>query len=180
MIFILGTLLAGVFGFLTSFAGVQTGVVPLFKGTAFAGICVIIVGIVILVGGIAVWLYKSGKFPSLSGVFAGQIAVLSNAGIITGGVLFGLWGGSLIGEYEIWNIVFSRFNQEVVAIFGALILTIESIIARWLCQNKGEDKDSTFGPSEKHQPEHGNYAKIESSFVRNNQRTLKGRDINNG
>lgn len=119
---------------------VANGYSVLLRGSAMSAIPVLFMSIVILILGIVVLQYKRGKYPRLSGIQASRVYFLAYAGTLSGLILLGIWGGTVVGEFAIWQIIFSRFNGEVLALISALILLICSVISVRFCQIDTNEK----------------------------------------
>ncbi|MDR0950126.1 MAG: DUF3180 family protein [Candidatus Ancillula sp.] len=148
---ILSLVVSLILGFGLSYYQISIGQTVLLRGGIGVTIMMAVFAVVVFILGILVWRYKKGKLPSLKGLTAYNILVLSQTAILAGEVLLGIYGGTLLGEFKVWDIVFNKFVPEIPSIIAAVVLIISGAFALWMCHiNPPKDfevKDKSYSES---------------------------------
>jgi hypothetical protein len=101
---------------------------------------VLVIAVGVLVAGFLVLAHKRRKLH-LESLISARIYTLGVAGVISGLALLGLWGGCMLGEFQIWSIVLGGFTAEHLAVLSALVLILCSSVTIWNCRVEEEDDD---------------------------------------
>jgi hypothetical protein len=126
-----------------SYMQVSYGQTPLFRGTLISVVLVTVLAVIVFVLSFFVSDYKNGKETNLSAQNAYQILCIANASIFSGTILISIWGGTLLGEFEIWAILGNKMLFEILSISAAVLLIIAGIITRSRCKLDTDSEDSS-------------------------------------
>ncbi|MDR2083353.1 MAG: hypothetical protein LBP35_07190 [Candidatus Ancillula trichonymphae] len=110
-----------------SFWSILHAQAPLLRGNVFGAVCVFLLAIITFVAGLWVLGYKKSMKSLIEVRRAYRVVCLANSAIFTGGLLFATWLGTLLGEFQIWQVLDYKIIFELLAIGSAVALTLSGI-----------------------------------------------------
>ncbi|MDR1448085.1 MAG: DUF3180 family protein [Candidatus Ancillula sp.] len=110
-----------------SFWSISHAQTPLLRGNISGAICVLVLSIMTFVAGFWVSKYKKTKKSLIEVHRAYRIVCLANSSIFTGGLLFTIWLGTLLGEFQIWQVLDYKVFFELLAVISAVVLTLSGV-----------------------------------------------------
>lgn len=136
-----------IIGFGVTYLNISKGDSPFIRASLLETALVFGLALVVFILSLIVLAYKKGKLPSLNGINAYNIFLLGQFSIFSAVILIMLYGGVILGQFEIWGIVFKHFMAEIWLLISLIILLLAGFFNYFCCRVDKNDDNSTASQS---------------------------------